>query len=355
MLMLLTFFLNILSTPLFSKEDTITTPWDSSYYFVSNCEIFSPKGDLVRTYYGRLCSFMENGSLVTSYKGSLYFHDAQMKTVNSIQKIYPHHQINRTETNELLVMGSEFGKIKNKNVRFDKLFIFSSDGKELKSYSFKENYQNLINRGVISNFLSPFNWDEFCRDQADFEVLHVNSFYRIPKQQNPLNDTYFKDGNYIVNSYSSPYLFIFDKDLKDIIHLLPKSSSDYDYPMLHDVQPTSSGKLIVYNNYINNENKKKRLSRIEIYDSNFKKNLFSYARKKPNTFYSEICGGIQFFEDESFVYSEIRNNKTHINYVQMNHKKNETEIPIKWVRKDTGAQQIKLFKLDSFLKNNKGP
>ena len=263
MVFILTFFL---SFNLFSKE--IPSPvLDPHNYFVSNCEIFNIKGELVRRYAGTLCSYIDNGSLVVGDGINLTFYDSQMKTINSIQKIYPHHQLNRSDNNEILTMGAEFGMLKNKKVRFDKLFVLSTAGKILKSYSFKDHYLEMIENKTFRENLVPFSWDLNTRSFAEFEVTHMNSFYRIPKQLHHLENSFFKEGNYVAHSGSCPFILIFDSTLTKVIHRLSKKFPPQKPFMLHDVQPTPSGEIIVYQNYIWADPEAEKLSKVEIYDA----------------------------------------------------------------------------------------
>ncbi|MBC7537182.1 MAG: hypothetical protein H7281_00050 [Bacteriovorax sp.] len=252
----------------------------------------------------------------------------------------------------LLIMGSDTVQIKQKLVRMDVLYIISPKGEILKKFSFQQSLDFLIKNNILSEDTFDQIPENSSYTENHLELLHVNSFYQIPKQNKINSNKFFKENNYVVNSSNASHVFVLNESLDKIVALIPKVKDKNRikfFSIIHDVQPTPNGELIVYNNY--NVHDKNPLSKIEIYDSNFEKTLFSYTRENPERFLSKIAGGVQFFSDGTFLYSEIINDHSKVHYIN---KKGELikTFNIKWPSLLKGVQEMKAYDLASFIKFN---
>ncbi|MFA6237000.1 MAG: hypothetical protein WC635_06700 [Bacteriovorax sp.] len=329
------------------SEDKVLNPL--SGHLVSDCVIYNLSGEILRFFKGgQLCQFFQDGSYVISIKADLFKKTKSNRVLFKLANIYPHHQINLNNQNNLLVMGSDtYLTQKNEQIRIDVLYIISQEGNILKRFSFQGAIDILLKNRTITEgkFDKIPEFSSFTENKL--ELLHVNSFYQIPKQKQLNKNPYFKENNYVVNSNNSPFLFILNESLDKIIQFIPKDRPPF--PNIHDVHPTPEGNFIVYNNF----DPKDYIphSKIEIYDSNLEKKIFSYSRSKPTLFFSKIAGGSQFFSDGSFLFSEKVNDIPFINYVSKN-----SEIikstRLTWRRLSRGIQQVKVHDLSLFLKNN---
>ncbi len=307
----------------------------------------------MRNYPGYICNYFSDGSLVSIIEDDLVFFDAKVAVTNRLKNIYPHHMINLNAAGDLLVIGSSIELIKKTKIRMDTLLVVNRNSTIVKKLNFKDHMKDIIANTILTAPVDTFFHTTAESKNAVSEFLHVNSFYEIPAQKEPALNPYFVAGNYIVNTTNSSHLFIIDKNLSKIVQFLPKAKVllVYDIPVLHDVYPTTDGRIISYMNLskISSPN----LSQIWIHDSLFSNLLFSYKRESRPVFYSDHTGGVQFFQDESFVFSEMVDGKPQVTHVKKNgeliHK-----IPLKLPKKYDGIMQIKADDLTSFLSKNKG-
>ena len=83
--------------------------------------------------------------------------------------------------------------------------------------------------------------------KADSESSHFNSFYEIPENDLSAKVDWLKPGNLIVNSLVLGVL-VFDTTLSKVLHRFVHKGSHWH--SVHDVQVTSSGEILLFNNHV---------------------------------------------------------------------------------------------------------
>ncbi len=340
---------------LYSKENR------QKYFLVDGCQIYNVDGVLVRNFIFEMCSFMDNGSLLSADIDNLYIYDNKMRLEHSIKDVNAHHQINRDSKGNFLILGSDFGVHQKKPIRFDKFIVISPKGVVLKSYSFKD-HADFISQEPCSRIDEQIKSNDNKKQakkyfKEAFEYSHFNSFYEIPPQKTPSSNPYFKEGNFVVNSSTCKKIYIFNSSLDKIVSSVDKNNGNIESEVfatrwMHDIQPTEDSKLIIYRNTCSKKDLK--CSSIDIVSNDLKKTYFSFSRKKPINFYSPVCGGVQVLKDDSIIFSEVIDNLPYVTHVNRQGELIKA-FPIQWTKYTLGIQRIQLLELNSFLKNNTGP
>jgi hypothetical protein len=107
----------------------------------------------LRSFPAGFCYFNQDGTFVASINKNreLVKYDENMKILWKIQGHF-HHQINKSNSNEYLVMSSEFKTYKGKNVRFDELIRINESGVITKKFKFSKYMDQLFKKKIFSQF-----------------------------------------------------------------------------------------------------------------------------------------------------------------------------------------------------------
>lgn len=264
---------------------------ESSYkdiWVQNGCTLFNKKE--VKSFPGRMCLFLDDGSFVSAELGTVRRFSPSKSIIWEID-LYAHHQMNLSVDKErILVLASEVVK-RGKKQRDDVFLIIDLNGKILARESFYPQFS--------SNGLKPLLWDELktLREiDADEETSHFNSIYEIPENSYSSSVPWLKAGNIIVNSLNLG-VFVFSPDLKQLLHQ-KKFPFSQDH-MVHDVQITSHGEYLLFNNWTKNP-AASRISAIQKFNEIDDEMTFDFRASPPELFYSASCGGVQEIGDYLF-------------------------------------------------------
>ncbi len=317
-----------------------------SLNLVAGCTIYTFRGDPIKVFPGGLCLFRPNGEFASMSATKLQYFKNNDELAWSIENPFFHHQVNASNVeSEILVMGSNEKMIEGLLHRNDELLVIDSkDGKVLKKIESDEIIKQMSFKPLGDSKGFPA-----LKFKTKLESSHFNSFYQIPKLHPTVKGPrWLKEGNYIANSVGLG-VFIFDNDLKNVVHHLV--IPDAFINSVHDVQVTPRGTLIAFVNIILTKDGGRYSSVVEIDIPTNK--IITKIVGDPNTFFfSERCGGVQdlgndelFFSHNfagAYLYSKKLKKITFSNYNVFN---NGTRlIPL---------QQVKAFDMRSFFKNRK--
>lgn len=333
--------LNCLST--YAKQ--MATPNLSN--LIAQCNIYNGNGERLRRYPGLICVFEEDGYLlISSIRGNeLSFLDPNMRVLWKIP-MHTHHQINKTIDGNFLVLSSETKNYLNKKTRFDRLVKINRKGEIVASFSFYDHKDELlinINKDKFEIF--PFDYDKENQDLGVIEISHANSFYEIPPNLKSKLYPELHTGNIIVNANSYGRVMILDAGMTHILKSFKQPSNT-----IHDVQITSEGNFLLYNNTVKNVNPS--YSEVQIYSYPGQLLLWNYHRGQKEFSYPYL-GGVQLLGNDEMLFSDIREGSTKAVLLNMKTKK-ELKIIIPEGFEKKRAQQVKMMDLSSFLKINKG-
>lgn len=324
---------------------------------VINCEIYDMSGKLIRKFPGRICVFMDDGSLLSAEEEKLIYYD-KLRNVLWSKSIHPHHQINMSlDKNSFLIIGSE---IKTENhskqpelVRYDVLYNISKTGEVLHSFHLSENGSQFDKKSwsdAKRRRYSKVGFSEYYQ-KIDWEMTHSNSFYEIPDNKISGHNEAFKKGNYIVNDISLMQVFVLSSDMARILWQGPVIREEWT--MFHDVQVVPESQSIIY---YDNGSKLRPSSRLVEYDMVKKNVKWKYPSAFSEKFYSSKMGGVQILDNGNILYNDITS-------IPVAHEISRTG-KIEWTltprgdyaNKDTREpfQQIKRMNLNEFLKNHRG-
>jgi hypothetical protein len=318
----------------------------SQFSFVNGCRIYDSKIKLLKSFPGERCLFLENGDFISSTATRVSYYAKNLEVKWTFENVFFHHQMNLShDKKHILLLGSEVLVEKEEKVRSDLFIVLGLDGKLFKQMPFLQ----LIDKK--SSDLSRINVpDKFLKPSGSTaEVSHFNSFHEIP----PLTPSGQKvkgigAARYIVNSLELGIYFL-DEELKLVSHL--KYADSFQH-FVHDVQVLPSGRLLLFNN--NNsaaKTWKRRFSSIDEFDLQKNKITFQVTAQPREFFYSRICGGVQQLTPDLLV---ISHNLSGVFVYSKKQKKivfSSDELHQGPGGVPAGAQEIKLFDLTSFLKN----
>ncbi len=305
--------------------------------YVVGCSIQNEKLEVIRKYYGHICSFLPDGRFLVISRGGL----SLVTSSNEVQwtiKGYFHHQINLAQNGKIiLALSSKVKTVNGKRIRFDKLLRINFNG-------------HVVSEFDMSKYPLIFKpWEGKMKndneEEVDGEASHFNSFYEIPNNKISIANSAFSPGHLIANSLIYG-IFIFDSALNKILRQFKYENSNNH--TVHDVQVEKDGFLLIYNNKNKNNKNLSLFSSIDVYNPVEKKLVFHYAANPPELFYSDHCGGAQRLENGDILYSDLEHRIFTID-------KDEKLKLTKEIKTDLfHLQQVKAYDLSSFLKNNAG-
>lgn len=292
---------------LFLTSALATANTKEALHHIIGCSIYDLKGKLVREFGGGVCLFLPDGSYIAGL-----FEEQQLYRVDKNQKILwrdnvqVHHQLNMDLTGRhfLLMTGSE-QKFKGKWVRFDRLEIRDFANKSLHTFDFFKRRKELMK---IAGKNGDDLWEIPTRFQrrAKFEFSHINSFYQIDDNVLAKTIPAFAKGNYIVNANGLRLIFILDAKLEKILWSIRQVSNHEGLAGYHDVQVTSEGRLLIYNNMAFAPNEASGFhSAVWSVDPVTQKRITLYEGTPLEAFASRILGGAQLLPTGNLLLSDI--------------------------------------------------
>ncbi len=346
-------FLIIALLCLFSEAQA----FDEKIHNVINCEIYDMSGKLMRKFPGRICAFLDDGSLLSAEEDKLVYYD-KLRNLLWSKNIHPHHQINMSlDKKSFLVQGSEIKEErfqnKNEQVRYDVLYQIARTGEVLNTFYFSKNGDQFDKKAwnaAKKRRYSKIGFSEYYQ-KINWEMTHTNSFYEIPDNKITGYNDAFKKGNFIVNDISLMQVFVLSSDLGRILWQGPVIKEEWT--MFHDVQVVPDSESIIY---YDNGSPLRPSSRLVEFDMVKKDIKWKYPSIFSKKFYSPKMGGVQILDNGNILYNDI----TGIPVAYEISRKEATLWTLTprgdYANKDTREpfQQIKRMNLSEFLKNHRG-
>lgn len=219
-------------------------------HYLVYCFIQKQSGEIIRSFNGLRCLYLDDGRVIISNTDFLEMHDKNMNLLWK-KKIHTHHHLNLSlDKTKILVMTSSIRERNKQPIRYDRLSIFNMKGVELESFDFYENKEQL--EAITPPFLAK-EWTnteigDFSKVfKIELEASHANSFYEIDSNALSSKIPAFSKGNYIVNSADNVGIFIIDSHLKKVLWHLPFKHAK-ENTIYHDVRVTKSGKISIFHN-----------------------------------------------------------------------------------------------------------
>ena len=336
MRIILNLFFFALSQPLMAYE------W-RALSLQNGCAVTLNEG-LVKSYPGQICLFLDDGTFISTSEKGLRRFNRDQTTMWELTGQF-HHQVNLSpDKKRVLALSSEVVKRGNLVERDDLLLILDVEtGKTIH----RRNAREIVKDG---KFIPP-RWGNnrlLKAVNATLETSHFNSIYEVPKNKGETKASYLKAGNIIANS-SGVGTVILSPDLRETLYFQPNPES-YSH-QVHDVQVSSTGEFLLFNNLVYDPTLNYAYSSINKYDPVKNKTTFKYTAEAKALFFSAACGGVQELDDDTLFFSHIVNggflySRKQKKILHAFQGRNGNRLDI------VPTQQLKLINFRSFLDNS---
>ncbi len=273
--------------------------WKLSH-FQNGCTVYNFDRE-VKNFPGKMCIFLEDGSFVSAGQDSIKKFRADRTVVWELPGLF-HHQLNLShdKTRVLGLMSDITIRETRKEIDDIIVIINLDDGKVL----YRRNARDILSSSKyfpIQSSGSPL----VKSGKADLETSHFNSIYEIPENKGQGKAPFLKSGNIIINSHGIG-IFILSHDLSKVLY--EKSYSLSSNNGIHDVQVTSTGEFLIFNNFVQDPTTPYLYSAIQIFDPVSEKLTFDYPNGPDRAlFFSVACGGVQILDNDHIFFSHLVN------------------------------------------------
>lgn len=334
------------------------------YYLKAGCQIFDLDGKVVRSYPGRECLFLDDGSLLSydTKKIRLTKYNEKLQPQWSLDRHVHHEATFQTPEGKFIIASSEKKDYQGlKDVRFDEVIQVSASGKIEKTFSFTKNIAELRGQGKFDPY--PFDWDSEYGFQ--YEMTHLAAIHPVMKTMKIDKKIFAPKGSFLLTlNVNGVGVYVLDEKLEKIIGY--KRLSDLWF--IHDVQQFSSSKLIyIINNYYPKAISRDEEFRIAIFDV-FKNQI---THDYTSDFYGLFGGSIQALRPDLFLVGDNGSRlgkvtRAHFKDVRkaryLLHRKTKSRAifyspeqgKIHEIHLSFRVQNLRALKLGSFLKRNIG-
>lgn len=279
---------------LFYPEAGAARIWERELSLQNGCTLYSFGGTFVKTFPGVNCIFLNDGSFLSASYSSLRRFSARDELLWEIPGHY-HHQLNLSPDRErVLAMASALIPVTGKPPLREDLFQVIS----LAGIILAQAPASAILPKKTQNLYYPFPSTglDIFPEKPLLETTHFNSFFEVPPQNHPSSS--LRSGDFVINSMELG-IFIVSPDFRKIQHHFLNSSSVRH--SVHDVQPTSYGTLLLFNNEVKGALWKR--SELQEIDGLSGKVLWGYSGLDHVTFYTAAGGGVQRLDERYILYS----------------------------------------------------
>ena len=339
---------------------------ESGQYYLFQCKIIDLAGNLVRQDNANFCAYFDDGRAFVAWQTGMVMLSPDRsilwkKTVNC------HHNARAVDSNHVILLNSSFHHFKKQWMRFDRISLYSTDGKEVKYFDYFENLSTfykikpeLKNSRNYSETLPALQIKQQLSNVEDgksfeptfVEFSHANSVYRIEPNSMSARIPAFHEGNYIVNDRGIGLIFILDKDLKKILWSMSRPAGDQLLMALHDVQVLPTGELLYLNNHFEDAN-----SSIEQMDPLTGARNVIFQGGLQRKFFSFTQGSVQLLPNGNYLIAEfgIDQDSEILTVSPEGNIVNSTIIKEagRTGNKLTGFQEIKMLNLKNFFEHSK--
>jgi hypothetical protein len=267
--------------------------------FQQGCGVFNIYLEF-KVFPGQHCVFLEDGSFISSGTDGV----RRFNPDGSVKWVTPgnyHHQLNISpDKKRILGIQQAVLKYDDKNVKDDSLVVLD---KETGKVIYERTAHDLLKENGLHPLIWPYQ-DEHSGLKADTEISHFNSIYEIGKNDKEKTVSFLKAGNLIVNSAGIGF-FILTPDLSKTLYYT-KYPASID-SRIHDVQVSNDGKILLYNNFVNDPSRGKTFSAIQKFDPVTNRASDEFVSEPVEMFFSAIGGGAQELDDDLLVFTQTMN------------------------------------------------
>ncbi len=312
---------------------------------LTRCMVMDEKGAIVQGWLMAFCAPHEDGSIAMVPLGGtsplLYFD--RTGTLLWRLEIDAHHALRWSNDGQTLItLGSEVFEYKDKQVRFDVLYRIDKKGKIVSSYRFYERREELISlmkqHKVLERRIGKVFTKPKPRAGSFFEFSHLNSFYEIPANTS-YSHPLLAPGNMVINSVKLPLILILSPDFKQVLWSWTNPTQHH---VLHDVQVSRNGEIIVYNNEPYGEGIE--YSSLDVYSFPGMQLTKRAVANRAGEFYSDVRGGFEELENSEFLVNDAFGNLFYVD--RRMHLRPLLQLPIKDIH------DVQVVDLTEFFKNN---
>jgi hypothetical protein len=300
-----------------------------SYSLINGCMVYDMKGNIIRSFPGQFCIFLDDGSFISADQTGI----RKIAKDNSIKwelKESIHHQIKLSPDGaRILGLSSSFSIRQERRIRLDKFLIISLDGNILHEQTSEVLAQHI-------DLKEPF---------SPSELTHFNSIYEVPvlNKGNPY-PSYLAPGNVVVNSYRIG-VFILSPDMQKVLHHRVFNNSRQH--RVHDVQILENGNFLYFNNTHNDSPPLLDFSSV-VEMSPRNQVVFEFTANPKSAFFSLHCGGVQKLQGDHLVVSHMVSGTYLISIKDKSIKKNIWSTHYQDFR-FMPSQDVKAHRLENFL------
>lgn len=354
--------LSVLSCSLTKDISHLSKLKNNGHYLVIGCEIYNLDGEIIKSYPGIFCIFLDDGSVI-SYDSihELNKYDRFMKKLWAL-KGHIHHYISLTASGNILTNSSIVVDHESyKNIRIDTIQLVDQSGKVLNTHVFDQRF--CYQKGVVKPSLTK--WDSNLKFSGEF--THVSSSYETQFDFLVSENKVVPKGSILVamNGPLKAAVFL-DSNLSKVIHF---EHIPYN---IHDAQLISKNEMLFFknNHHVLPKNEMQR-SGLVVYDVKNKEEILKFSEKS----YSLFGGGVQRITPDLFML----NDSASIHSPRLKFKEDEKKVSqdailethlasksrvvffnskkeiIKEINFKFGFNHARVLKLDQFIKHNVGP
>ena len=292
-----------------------------------------------------MCVFLRDGSFLSATRSGLRYFSRENEVKWELNGDF-HHQLKLSnDERRILALSSESVKHANKEQLQDKVLVISLDGKVL--HEVKADY--LIREAGLKSldWVLP-SWMR-AGTNAVTELSHFNSIYEVPRVTTGRGNSFFREGDLVVNGLGQG-IFIISPDLRTLRSHIQLSKKEIHF--IHDVQISQRGHLLFFNNHTADSLYEDTYSTVQEIDYPSRKVVFEFMATPKEIFFSRTCGGVQELGPDillisdnmtgTFFYSRSKNKI--LSSIRTTHELD---------RRRVGVQDVKAFDLTEFLSNRK--
>ena len=345
-------------------HSTVIQPSQVQNAYSYQCKILDMNGKVLKRIPFSLCDYFEDGKVIASDQNGMALLAPEGLLLWQ-KKINCHHNIRILNQDKIIVMNSSFHHFKGEWARFDRISIYDLQGNELKYFDFYEHLEQIFKfvppeKQILNgetfillqksgDFLNVENGNKYSPVMKEF--AHANSVYEIQENKLSYSNPAFAAGNFIVNVNGIGFIFILDKDLKNILWAAAQPRNEKSKSSLHDVQVTNEGNLLYFNNVFNEDR-----SSIELMNPATFERTIIFKGSEVNKFFGSRQGSVQRLDNGHYLIAKFdKLNNSELLEVTGAGKLVKTmtlkTLGLEGKRLDS-LQEVKQRNLDSFLKNN---
>lgn len=230
------------------------------------CQLMDRDGKVIYNFPGNLIAFIhDKKEIVAQVGGNLIVYNKELDVIWK-RKIYVDHDVMVTPDDKILAYSVEYDSIHNCNIRFDNIYCFDDEGKQLYKWSTLDQSRYLLaymrnNTGAVlykrdkntdpDNFLYSIagTLSGISSKEETRELFHMNAFQVLPSNMSANSDTVFRKGNLLLSfcNYNDSLLsfiaIVNPVSYKILWHYVPENGNQIHTPTMLE-----NGNILMYVN-----------------------------------------------------------------------------------------------------------